>query len=309
MKSSSSLNEVPFSDKLREGFKLATMHLRGRREVDFFRLDKCIDEYDAVLSRYGGPPLRSSKVLEIGFGARPYRLIWLYSSGVDVWGVDLDKPLLKLSPKSLLEIAEQNGTERALKSIVRYCISDTHQLHQMASEVGRRGRAFRIPEDRMAVADAANTGFWAKVGRVDFVYSEDVFEHIPRKDLEALSGQMATALRPNGLALIRPMVFTGICGGHHLEWFPHTLNQKISRRTEPWEHLRRDRFPANTYLNRLTRKDYLDLFAKDFWVLEDETTKADLGAHFMTSEIRAELSQFCDNELFSNSVRFVLKPK
>jgi len=309
MKSSSSLSEVPLSEKLREGFRLASMHFRSRREIDFCALDKCVENYDATLARYGRLSVRSSKVLEIGFGARPYRLVWLYGLGVDVLGVDLDKPALKLSPRSLLQIAEQNGTERALKSILRYCISDRHRWLQMASEIERRGRAFRIPEDRLIVADAASTEFWAQVGRLDFIYSEDVFEHIPSDDLDALIEQMAKALRPNGLALIRPMVFTGICGGHHLEWFPHTFNQKISRRTEPWEHLRRDRFPANTYLNRLTRKDYVDLFARHFRILENETMNPDLGRQFLTSEIRAELSQYGDDELFSNSVCFVLVPK
>lgn len=309
MKSSSSLIAVPLSDKFREGLKLASMHLRGKANVDFCNLDKCVDEYDATLSRYGRPTLRESKVLEIGFGARPYRLVWLYCLGVDVWGVDLDKPLLKLSPKSVLKIAEHNGAERALKSIVRYCISDTHQWREISSEALRRGRTFKIPEDRMVVADAATTDFWTKMGHVDFVYSEDVFEHIPPNDLDTISEQMARALSPNGLALIRPMVFYGICGGHRLEWFPHTLNQTISRRTEPWEHLRRDRFPANTYLNRLSRKDYVDIFAKYFRIIENETTKSGLGCQFMTPELRAELSHFSDDELFSNSVRFVLAPK
>jgi hypothetical protein len=309
MKSSSSLVEVPLSSKLREAFKLASLHLGGKANVDFHSLDNCVDEYNAILSRYGRPSLRDSKVLDIGFGARPFRLVWLYSLGVNAWGADLDKPLLNLSLKSVLEIAEQNGIERALKSMVRYCISDGRQWQDMASEVRRRGRTFRIPEDRLVVADAGDTGFWAKVGHVDFVYSEDVFEHIRPETIEIIVEKMATALRPNGLALVRPMVFTGICGGHHLEWFPHTITETIGRRTEPWEHLRQNRFPANTYLNRLCRQDYVDLFAKHFRILENETMKVGLGKRFMTSEIRDELSQFSDDELFSNSVRFVLEPK
>jgi SAM-dependent methyltransferase len=159
------------------------------------------------------------------------------------------------------------------------------------------------------VADAASTGFWEEAGSFDFIYSEDVFEHVPQKDLSVLVERMASALRPNGLALIRPMVFTGICGGHHLEWFPHTLEQQISRRTEPWEHLRQNRSPANTYLNRLTRRDYVDIFQSHFRILENETMRPNLGEQFMTSQIRAELSQYGDDELFSNSVLFVLEPK
>jgi hypothetical protein len=166
-----------------------------------------------------------------------------------------------------------------------------------------------MPDERLLVADAASAGFWAKAGYFDFIYSEDVFEHISREGLSALVGWMANALRPKGLALIRPMVFTGICGGHHLEWYPHTHGLQMSRRTEPWEHLRKNRFPANTFLNRLTRKDYVDIFETHFRILENEAMKPNLGEQFMTSQIRAELSEYGDDELFSNSVRFVLEPK
>ncbi len=228
---------------------------------------------------------------------------------MDVWGVDLDKPLLRMSPKSLLEIVRHNGTERAVKSLARYCISDNHRWTQMAHEIERRGQAFRVPEDRLKVANAASVSFWEEIGPVDFVYSEDVFEHIPYESLEILVEQMAEALRPNGLALIRPMVFTGICGGHRLEWFPHTFDQNINRRTEPWEHLRKDRFPANTYLNRLTRQEYVEIFDRHFRILENKAVNPNQGRQFMTPEIRAELSNFGDEELFSNSVRFVLEPR
>jgi SAM-dependent methyltransferase len=310
MKSSSSLGTVPFYDKIREGIGLASMHLRGRNGVDFGSLDRCLNEYDATLSHYGRSPLRRSTVLEIGFGARPHRLAWLYNSGIQVSGVDLDKPLLHASPSSFLEVMQQNGAERAIKSLVRYCMVDVHQWRQMAAEVARRGQDFRVPEERLTVADAASPSFWAKAGSFDFVYSEDVFEHIPKSELNVLVEKMANALRPKGLALIRPMVFTGICGGHHLEWFPHTLsNKNVNRRTEPWEHLRRGRFPANTYLNRLTRKDYVVLFARHFLILEERVMKPNLGMQFMTHQVRNELAEYDDYELFSNSVGFVLEPK
>jgi len=309
MKSSSSLKDVPLSNKVLEGIGLASMHLRGRGRIDISRLDACVDEYERTLSRYGRPALRESTVLEIGFGARPYRLVWLYNSGIQILGVDLDKPLLRASPNSFLTVMRKNGLERALKSAIRYCISDAHHWRQLAAEVGRRGRTFRVPEERLTTGDAASTAFWTKAGKFDFVFSEDVFEHIPPRDLRALVQQMASALHPNGLALIRPMVFTGICGGHHLEWYPHTFKQEMKRRTEPWEHLRHDRFPANTYLNRLCRKDYVDLFSEHFRILEEEVMISGLGAEFMTDQIRMELSEYTDYELFSNSIRFVLEPK
>lgn len=309
MRSASSSDNVPLSGKLREGIGLAYMHLQGRHGIDLPSLDACVREYEETLLRHGRTSLRESTVLEIGFGARPLRLVWLYNAGVEIWGVDLDKPLLHVSANSFLKVMRQNGAERAIKSAIRYYISDAHEWNELAAEVGRRGRSFRIPEERLAVADAASAAFWESTGTFDFIYSEDVFEHVLREDLPVLVERMAGALRPDGIALIRPMVFTGICGGHHLEWYPHTLNQRISRRTEPWEHLRQDRFPANTYLNRLRRQEYVDIFEEHFQLLEEEAKAPRLGAQFMTDEIRAELVGYSDYELFSNSVRFILKRK
>lgn len=309
LKSASSTHEVGLGDKIRQGLILASMHLQGRRGLTFSWLDGYVREYNDALRAYGRPKLEASRVLEIGFGARPHRLVWLHNSDINVWGVDLDKPLLELSPKSVFDIVRRNGPERAIKSITRYCISDKHQWRTMASEIGARGRTFLMPKERLIVADAASGDFWAKVGQMDFIYSEDVFEHIPGESLEILVEQMARALRPNGLALIRPMVFTGICGGHQLEWYPHTLDQHIERRTAPWEHLRQNRYPADTYLNRLTRQDYVDIFEKHFHILENKAMKPDRGESFITSAIRAELSRYSDEELFSNSVRFILEPK
>ena len=97
--------------------------------------------------------------------------------------------------------------------------------------------------------------------------------------------------------------------GHHLEWFRHTLEQQITRRMEPWEHLRQNRSPLNTYLNRLTRRDYADILENDLRILENETMKPNFGEQFMRSQIRVALSQYGDDELFSNSVRFVLEPQ
>ena len=105
------------------------------------------------------------------------------------------------------------------------------------------------------------------------------------------------------------MVFTGICGGHHLEWYEHTLDRDDARETEPWEHLRRDRLPANSYLNRLQRRDYRALFAAHFDILEETEKRPGLGKRFMTPEVRAELAAYPDEELYSNAVMFVLRRK
>jgi len=312
MRSSSSLRALPLSLKVSEAFALLRMHLK-RRQLDagHYPYDALIAEYASILERHGRRAIGGQRVLEIGFGARPFRLAWLFNRGIDVTGVDLDMPLIKWTPRNMLRVARKSGWMRASKSSLRYFISDIKEWRFLA-ELFRKehGTDFRFPADRLVVADASADAFWDRAGKFGFIYSEDVFEHIPRESLRNLVKRMAAALRPDGLAVIRPTVFTGITGGHHLEWYSHKVSERdVTRATEPWEHLRQNRRPANTYLNGMARRDYVELFAPHFEILENRAMHPDLGREHMTDAIRAELSAYGDDELFSNTTLFVLAPR
>lgn len=287
------------------------MSRRTRTGVpDFSDLYAEVREYADCLQRFAKKPITACRVVEIGYGTRPRRLFWLANLGVDVVGIDLDRPVSRATPGELLRVVRQNGWERALKTLVRLVLFDRRQWRGFAREVERvTGRPFRRPDDRLLVGNAAAPEFWARHRELDFIYSEDVFEHIPRADLERIVAQMASSLKPDGLAFIRPCVFTGITGGHALEWYGHTHALAMDRRSEPWEHLRRDRFPANTYLNRLTRADYRALFAAHFDILEERVRHPNLGRRFLTAQIATELAAYGEEELFSNEVLFLLRPK
>ena len=73
--------------------------------------------------------------------------------------------------------------------------------------------------------------------------------------------------------------------------------------------MRKNRHPANTYLNKLSRADYRELFSTHFDILEETCVRPDMGSPFMTPEIRQELSHYRDEELFSNRVIFLLRPR
>ena len=120
---------------------------------------------------------------------------------------------------------------------------------------------------------------------------------------------LATQISPQGLAFIRPNVFSGITGGHFPEWYSAQVDRNIPRSSEPWEHLRKRRFKANTYLNELTRADYRELFSPHFEIIEERVFEPDLGRRWLTPEAREELAAWSDEELFSNKVQFVLRRK
>lgn len=309
-KSNSSVDNVGLWRRLKYLCGLARLYLRHYRDgYDFSGLHAALDEYRAYLGKYGSRTLESAKVVEIGYGARPLRLTAMNGLGIDATGVDLDRPIVRGTFSECLDAWRKNNAERALKSIIRFWLNDRRERRAMFRSFGDRIRSRRIPVDKMIVASASDPVFWQRVGgNVDLIVSEDVFEHIPVADLEVVVAEMRASLAPDGLALVRPMIYSGVCGGHQLEWYAHTIGKDIPRETEPWEHLRRDRYPANTYLNKMLRRDYRTLFAKHFDILEEQEMAPGLGKFLMTPDIRAELSEYPDDELFSNKVMFVLKP-
>jgi cyclopropane fatty-acyl-phospholipid synthase-like methyltransferase len=201
-----------------------------------------------------------------------------------------------------------NGLERALKSAARYVLFDLSEKNQLARFLTRAsGRPFEVPLDRLVVADASDPAFWeAYPGPYDFVYSEDVFEHIPEGDLRDVVAQLAAHLNKDGVAVIRPMIWTGIKGGHHIEYYFYRGGPAPAS-VPPWDHLRGRQFPANTYLNKLTRRDYVRLFNEHLEIVEEVELEPDLGRELLTPELRTELSDYDDYELFSNKVSFVLR--
>src|ERR1700691_1972475 len=102
------------------------------------------------------------------------------------------------------------------------------------------------------------------------IYSENVFEHIPELTLQAVVPKLCKWLKPSGIALIRPDIFTGPWGGHLCESL-HKARTSAGT-IEPWEHLRKCRFKPSVYLNRLTRAQYRELFRRHFEVLEERVT-------------------------------------
>jgi hypothetical protein len=308
--SKSSLKSTSTMDRVREWIVLVRLSLADAGNRDFSDLQASYIQHDQYAQKVLGRPLVRCKVIEIGYGARPNRLIWFFGQGVDITGIDLDRPIQRGTPAEFFDVYRRNGWERALKTVARWFINERRLRRALLAELSRqRNTPVELPPQCLAVGDVASEDFWAQHRGADYIFSEDVFEHIPADTLERILPTMAASMDPDGVVFVKPMVYTGICGGHHIEWYPHTFNQPMHRRTQPWEHLRGDRHPANTYLNKLSLADYRRLFSKHFDILEEICARPNLGSQFMTPEIRQELAQYPDEELFSNGVTFLLRPR
>lgn len=303
--SPSSPGGTSLAAKVRENLALFGEYRRGERGRAY--LDGVfaeLDEYPALLAAVGAAPLARSSVLEIGFGARPYRLSALLRQGVDATGVDMEVPVLTGSAAEFRRMYATNGVERTAKSLVRHLLFDRAERSDFEGRASARGWDGPVDPSRFVVSDAAELG--VAPGSIDLVLSEDVFEHIEVEALRRLVAHMRAWLSPTGVALIRPNVFTGITGGHLIEW--DDLAPK-PRRSEPWEHLRARRFAPNSYLNELRLADYREIFGEHFEIVEERVKRPGLGREYLTDEIRAELSGYDEDELLANQVLFVLRPR
>ena len=297
---------IPRIQKAREVVALFKMFTKSALSGESFdELFADIAEYDEILERYRGLSLRSARVFEIGFGQRPDRLISLMNLTADARGVDTDSPLLNGTPREFTAILRVNGFERFVRSLVRHFLFDAVHLRRLKRALAQRGVVLKIEPDRLLTHDACKLTLPEK--SLDLIISEDVFEHLPRESIDELVKRMALWLKPDGLALIRPNIFTGIRGGHLAEWF--TVEEGKQRRSEPWEHLRKRRFPSRVYLNELTRADFRGKFVTSFKILEERVKIPDLGKTYLKGAAALDLKDFPEEELFSNQVLFVLQPR
>ena len=308
-RSQSSINASGLVGMVREGFKFFRWKSGGACSPSHFDgLFRQIAEDAALYEKYTGQQFSDAHVLEIGFGQHPWRLIALVSMGIDAVGIDFDMPMLSFSIPKTLAILRRNGYRRAVKTAVRSLFFDGKERRAFAQALKARGFDLRLEDKRLLIGDATAHSFGEKA-RFDFIYSYDVFEHVRSGDIDRLTRKVAALLSPGGVAVIAPFIFTGISGNHLPEWYPHQVRLRTLKKSEPWEHLRQNRYVANTYLNRLTLADYRRMFGTHFTVLEERVALPDLGREYLTPEVREELRDYPEEELFSNKVLFILRRK
>jgi hypothetical protein len=301
----------PLTAKCRYLFQLFEQYEARRMEnYGIDRLKNNIEEYQRLSKRYLKSSLRGLKVMEIGYGARPLRACAIYAQGAETYGIDLERPLLAGGIRTLFEIAKDHGIERAMKSLVRHVLYDSKERKAFEETFGCSFED-SLKGVRFVVGDASNPNAWSSIpGDIDLVYSEDVFEHIPEAKLEGVLHCIKSHLRQDGLILIRPNIWTGIAGGHFVEWYQTNVNKKDKKRRPPWNHLMTGFGEPSVYLNKMTLAAYTELFSRHCGIIEVINDEYGLGADLLTDDILANLpKQISRDELLTNNVLFVMKPR
>ncbi|MDP2021666.1 MAG: class I SAM-dependent methyltransferase [Hydrogenophaga sp.] len=304
---SNSSAAIGFLQKLAYNARLFLMRLEGGNQGAANAKNR-IEEIKDIVKTFEsktGLNAKDSSVIEIGFGARPERAFAMTAFFKTVTAIDLDSPVLSL--KDIPQVFKRNGMERGIKSTIRHLIFDTWSWKQFHQTMQHHLGGYDPDRVKFIIGNAGNESTWENASDFQLAFSTDVFEHIPKEDLTSLLTILRRRLSNNGLVITRPMVFTGICGGHDLDWYPSRVATNDS--ANAWSHLTDPDFSTNTFLNRLTRRDYLGIFHDTgFQILRDTARMGDnFGIQHLTQNNRSLLSSYDDYELFSNQVEFLLR--
>lgn len=308
MAKSNSAASVSLPEKIRYWAQLTRMRMSNPSNKGMAARElKEMRHYVAAFEQQTGLKAKDSTVVEIGFGARPRRLMMMTGFFKKVYGIDLEAPVLSFG--DTLRAARRNGLERAAKSIVRHALFERGAWDEFHGQMRAELPDYDPDKASFVLGSAALDEVWDQIGEVDLVFSIDVFEHIPPEDLRIALVKMREHLSPGGIVITRPCVYTGVGGNHLPDWYPYVVEEQTDH-SMAWIHLIDPDFRVNTYLNKVTRGEFKTMFEEaGFNVLRDEAIMGRLGEKFLTPEKKAQLADWDDYELFSNKVEYFLRPK
>lgn len=245
------------------------------------------------LGQVGFADLTGKRVLDLGCGQRFPFALQCGAAGSEVTALDLDYVKPDVWPLAFARIWKHNGPKRALKSMTRRALFDRRYYAALEDAAEQPLRAF-VPKISFVVADPQASSYPLPDEQFDLIASNAVVEHVA--DVESMASEIRRLLVGGGYFHAIIHNFYSLSGGHALEWaYP---DERPSTKVSPWDHLRENRFPAWSYLNRLKPDEYKAAFAKHLRVLlfEGRDIHHDPGGvegeRYLTPDIEAKLSVY-----------------
>ncbi|WP_161629823.1 class I SAM-dependent methyltransferase [Desulfogranum japonicum] len=238
------------------------------------------------------------RCLDFGCGLLQWQTIMLNSLGAKVTGVDMEYIRTDRRLDKYLQIWKTNTPERAIKTAFW-----DYMYRRRYLEALEDCSPFTLKMDNLDFRQLTSQALPFENDTFDLVVSHEVFEHIP--DVWAAAREVKRVLKPGGLLYANVHLFPSISGGHHVEWkYP---DETPSQHVPPWDHLRGKKFPDHpSWINELRERDYKPIFEGMFELLCWEPSVYE-GVHLLTKEIRAELTDYSEDELLKKGVILVAR--
>ncbi|TKJ33552.1 MAG: hypothetical protein CEE38_20555 [Planctomycetes bacterium B3_Pla] len=283
---------------------LIVYHLKHTREFAEHDHRNVFVKTMRLLRSKGFDQIRGKRVLDLGCGQRFAFALQCACEGAEVTALDVNYVAPNLLPVAFVKTIKHNGLKRALKSIFRKLAFDKLYYRRLEEVYGSPLHRYQS-KIKFVIADPEDAHYPVPSGSFDLIVSNAVLEHVA--DVPTFVNEIKRLLAGGGYFCGRIHNFYSLSGGHNMEWaYP---NDKPSKRVPPWDHLRKNRFPAWVYLNRLKPEDYQEAFSRELNIILFEATNInhDLGVAgtegeaFYTPELAHELSQYPHELLLTRS--------
>jgi len=293
---------IPLFRTIRNALQMYHKHRKYTdREVETYR-----QRYEflvGLLKRSTGKPACGSRILEVGCGQRAVMPLLFAANGAEACAVDVETPTYRMNVPSFFRTLRNNGAHRAIKSAVRHVLFDRRfftGLEQACSVV-----LHPFPAIDMRVTDAAKAEL--PRDRFDMIFSFNVMEHIV--GVESAVRNINSALKPGGVGYVMVHLFPSLSGGHCMDWQyaldPSYPDCGVPAAVVPWDHLRENSYPSDSFLNRLRLSDYRDIFHRcTLVVAEDLQREGDDLLQFAPREL---LTKYTADDLTTALVAFTFR--
>lgn len=232
-----------------KGVRRASRNMRVEVEL----LINEVRRAEATLKDRYGFAADGCKVLEVGVGQLP-RQIAYFARNNEVLGIDLDVIPRGFCFPQYWKLYRSNGLKRLVKTVVRKVIGMDGQFER---ELCRVLSIDKIPRPTLIPMDATKMDF--EDASFDFVYSFNVFEHLP-EPVQVLS-EIKRILKPGGCVVNHFHLYTSDSGGHDVRILSG------DRENMPyWPHLRpryRDFVKNAAYINRIRIPEWKTIFTSE----------------------------------------------
>lgn len=286
----------------REVRELVSYHLKSTARFAEHDVHNVFEKAICYLGEAGFVELRGKRILDLGCGQRYAFALQCAAAGADVTALDINYVKPDNLPLAFYRTIQHNGLKRALKSALRRVFFDSRYYHALEANADRSLRKCQS-NINFVVADPASSVYPLPSDSFHLIASNAVLEHV--QNVRMLAFEVSRLLTKDGCFYAIIHNFYSISGGHNLEWaFP---DEHPSNKVPPWDHLRENRFPEFTFLNRHRPEQYKDAFAEHLQILSFKGVGINHelgqleGERFLTKEIARELAEYPRELLLSRS--------
>jgi SAM-dependent methyltransferase len=252
--------------------------------------------------------IKGKRVLDLGCGQTYSFAIQCAANGAEVTALDINYVKPDFLPLAFYRTIKHNGVKRAAKTLLRRILWDGKYYKALETISKQPLRSYQSNID--FIIDNPTSGNYPLPDcSFDLIASNAVIEHV--EDVPRFATEVARLLDSSGYFYAIIHNFYSLSGGHNLEWaFP---DEHPSKNVPPWDHLRENRFPAWTYLNRYMPEQFKDTFAKQLQVLRFEGVGINHnpgeleGEHFLTPDIATELKSYRKDLLLTRAWRIICR--